>query len=250
MDPNTGPINDDQAQSPAVPAEAPSWPIPAGGFATAPPPVPRPVSRLRHWAILGGAAGGVVALVVGVAVIRQLLNKAGTTKNFVLVSPPPQAVPGLVQDSTAESQPGYKARVTHIQQLYSRKFGLPPSGGVIAVYQASGSALPTIDNVVIYLGFRMQENDNTSASIKSAIRGFAARLINATTVPVDGGFGDTSFECATGNGFAATQIPGPVTVCGWATDRTVAFLLREGPDPGAKKLSTLMVKIWPKLVHR
>jgi hypothetical protein len=69
-------------------------------------------------------------------------------------------------------------------------------------------------------------------------------------VPLGGGVGDTSFECVTGNG-AEVGVPEQVTACGWATGRTLALLMRDGPDPdpGAKTLSALMLKMWPDLVR-
>lgn len=52
MDPDIGPVNDDQPQAPAGEDPSLAWPMPPGGFAAAAPPPPRPVSRLRHRAIL------------------------------------------------------------------------------------------------------------------------------------------------------------------------------------------------------
>jgi hypothetical protein len=243
MDPYTEPINDDQAQSPEAPPELPAeisaepplespfaalpapedsslgWPIPAGGFATTAPTVPRPVSRLKYRAVVGSVVGGVVVLVVGVTAVHQFLNKAGTTKNFALVSPPPQALSGLSQDVQAESRPAYKAGVAKIRRHYSNEFGLPTTGSVIAVYQeqivAAGS--PLYENLVIYMGFQIPEHNDPARSLKLAMRKFSAPLINAAAAPVSGGVGDTSFDCVT--------------------------------DRGAKKLNALMLKMWPKLVH-
>ncbi len=238
MDPNNGEVNDDQ-----------SWPMPPGGFATVAPPRPRTVWRLRPWVIIRLAGLGVAVLVVLGHFLGNIYNTAGTTKSFRLVSPAPASAGGLVQDVAVESQPGYKARVAAARQYYAKSQHRSAAGSVFALYQgpATDPSLPAADNVVTYIGFPLQESADTSSAVAGAVHGFSVQLTNATKVPVSGGLGDTTMECVTGD---AVGVAGQVTACVWATDRTIGLLLRPGPDPGAKKLSAIMLKMWPHLVHR
>jgi hypothetical protein len=274
MDPNTSPVGDDQPQTPewssaSLPADpqplepvllapvgaaaigedpALAWPMPPGGFAVTAPP-PRPTSRLRRGLILGAAIGGTAVVILGTIGLHQIFGRAGTTKSFELVSPPPATVAGFVQDVTAESQPGFKSGVANFRRLYASRLHLAPSDGIIALYQGNFAGPNAPATVVVYVGFKVPETDDTSNSVSAALRGFGSRLTNVTTLPVSGGVGDTSFECVTADGGAVTGVPGQLSTCGWATDRTLGFLIHDGPDPGAKTLSALMHKMWPALVH-
>jgi hypothetical protein len=179
----------------------------------------------------------------------QFFNQAGTTKNFVLVSPAPASVAGFDQDVAAESLPGFKTAMASFQRLYGANAHL--AGSVIAIYQgqATDPNLSAVSNIVVYLGFKLRGNADTTDLIDGAVRGYARHLTHPTRVPVGGGVGDTKFACVTGDGKGVPGEPGQLTACIWATDRTLGALIRQGPDPGAKKLSALMVKMWPKLVH-
>ncbi|HET7015034.1 MAG TPA: hypothetical protein VFI65_14050 [Streptosporangiaceae bacterium] len=207
------------------------------------------MSKFKHRAILIGAVGGALVLVLAVLVLHQVFSKAGTTKNFTLVSPPPASAGGFVQDVAAESQPAFKADVANFRKLFTEKAHRPPTGSIFALYQgqASDPSSPA-GNFVVYIGFKAPESDDTSGHVSALMKGIASKMTNSVTVPVAGGLGDTSFECATGNDPANTISAAQLTFCGWVTDRTAGILLRSGPDPGAKKLSAIMLKMWPALV--
>jgi len=204
---------------------------------------------MRQRLILTAAIGGTVLVILCAIGLHEIFGRVGTTKSFELVSPPPATVAGFIQDVTAESQPGFKAGVASFKRLYASRLHLAPSDGVIALYQGNFAGPHAPATVVVYVGFKVPETNDTSNSVSSALRGFGSRLTNVTTVPVSGGVGDTSFECLTADGGAVTGVPGQLSTCGWATDRTLGFLIHDGPDPGAKKLSALMLKMWPALVH-
>jgi hypothetical protein len=223
--------------------------MPAGGFATISPPRPRSVSASKQRVIVNTAIGAAAVVALCVFGLHQIYNRAGTTKSFVLVSPPPPAVAGLVQNVAAESLPAFEARAAKLKQHYAETLGLNPAGVVIALYQGQAPNVPVIDSLVIYMGFKVPGTNNTARRLKGAIKELGSHLRYPAIGPISGGVGDTNFECVTGDGTDATGVPGQVTTCGWATDRTLGILIREGPDPGANKLSALMLKMWPKLVR-
>ena len=136
-----------------------------------------------------------------------------------------------------------------LRRLYAGKAHVV--GSVIAIYQgqAADPNLSAVNNIVVYLGFKLRGNADTTGLLEGAVRGYSRHLTHPTPVPVSGGVGDTNFACVTGSAAGIQGVPTQFTACFWATDRTLGVLVRQGPDPGAKKLSALMLKMWPELVH-
>jgi hypothetical protein len=223
MAPNTGPVNDDQAH---------------GG------------SRSWRWLILGAVACGAVAVVALTAWQVQMGAMSGSTKDVQLVTPAPQTAGGFAQDKAIEGEPGYEDRVAGVREFYANAFHMRAAGSDVAIYLGRiGGGVPNNSDLVIYLGFNLREHDDTSMTIRNALKGLGSKMFDATDVPVRGGPGDTSYGCVTGSGSAGIGTSGQLTACGWATDRTMAIFLRVAPDPAAKELISVMKQMRPDLIH-
>jgi hypothetical protein len=249
MAPNTGPVNDDQAHSPEL-TDAPGLRQASGESVVAAPTGSSGSSRKWRWLVLWVVACGTVA-VVGLTAWRLGMSASmGSTKDIELITPAPQTAGGLAQDKLIESEPGYEGRVNGVREFYANAFHLPPAGSDVAIYLGQfGSGAPNNSDLVIYLGYNLREHDDTSMTIRHALSGLGAKLVNAIEVPVTGGPGDTSYDCLTGDGSAGIGTSGQFTACGWATDRTLAIFLRVAPDPAAKQLISVMKKMRPDLIH-
>lgn len=248
MEPNNGPVNDDQAQPPDQLDKA--GPPPPGGSAVASPPEADGGARGRRWLVVSVAACGVVAIAVGAAWQAHVTANLGSTRQFRLVSPAPQVAGGLAQDQAIENEPGYQDRVDGVRQFYASTFHLPPAGSEVAIYLGQlGDGPVNNSDLVIYLGFKLREHDNTATTIHGALRGLGAKLIDSMEVPVGGGPGDTSYDCVIGSGSAGIGTTGQLTACGWATDRTLAIFLRVAPDPHARQLISVMKRMRPDLIR-
>ncbi|HXS65807.1 MAG TPA: hypothetical protein VN767_23380 [Streptosporangiaceae bacterium] len=247
MEPNTGPVNDDQAQSPDLTDV--TWPPPPGGPVAVAPPTD---GGSRHWRslIAGVVACGVVASVAWAAWQAGTDTKVGSTRDLRLITPAPQTAGGLAQDRAIETEPGYQDRVDGVRQFYASTFHLPPEGSDVAIYLGQmGDGPVNNSDLVIYLGFNLRERDNTLSVIQGALKGLGSQLINSMDVRVRGGPGDTSYDCVTGLGSAGIGTTGQFTACGWATDRTLAIFLRVAPDPRARTLISVMKKMRPDLIR-
>ncbi|SRR5712691_1445493 len=248
MEPNTGPVNDDQARSPDLTEVTCSHPL--SGPVVASSSEADGGSRKWRWLITGVVACGVVAIVAGAAWQVHANAKVGSTKDVQLITPAPQLAGGLVQDRAIETEPGYQDRVEGVRQFYADTFHLPPAGSDVAVYLGPlGDGPVNNADLVIYLGFNLQEHDDTSNTIHGALRGLGSQLINSMDVAVRGGPDDTSYDCVIGIGSAGIGTTGQLTACGWATDRTLAIFLRVAPDPQAKELISVMKRMRPDLIR-
>lgn len=251
MEPNTGPVNDDQAQSPDLTGV--TWPPPPGGPVAVAVAPPQTDGGSRHWRslIAGVLACGVVASVAWAASQAGTDTKVGSTRDLRLITPAPQVAGGLAQDRAIETEPGYQDRVEGVREFYASTFHLPPAGSDVAIYLGQmGDGPVNNSDLVIYLGFNVREHDNTRGMIQGALKGLGAQLINSMDVRVRGGGpGDTSYDCVIGLGSAGIGTTGQFTACGWATDRTLAIFLRVAPDPQAKTLISVMKKMRPDLLR-
>lgn len=222
MDPNIGPVNDDQPQS---------------GY--------------WRWLIVALVVCGFAGVTAWALVLTHAAaaNQASTL-DVRLITPAPQMAGGLSQDKAIEGEPGYGARVAGVRQFYANTFHLRPAGSDVAIYLGQlGTAAVNNSDLIIYLGFNLPEHDNTADTIHGALKGLGAELINATDVEVGGGPGDTSYDCVIGSGSAGIGTSGQLTACGWATDHTLAVFLRVAPDPQAKALISVMKKMRPDLIR-
>jgi hypothetical protein len=207
-------------------------------------------ARGRRWLVVGIVAFGVVATAVGTTWKVHVDANVGSTRQVRLISPAPQIAGGLAQDKAIESEPGYQDRVDGVREFYASTFHLPSDGSEVAIYLGQlGDGPVNNSDLVIYLGFNLQERDNTSTTIHGALKGLGAKLIDSIDVPVGGGPGDTSYECVIGSGSAGIGTTGQLTACGWATDRTLAIFLRVAPDPHARELISVMKRMRPDLVR-
>jgi hypothetical protein len=248
MEPNIGPVNDDQAQPPDLTDV--TWSPPPGGPDVIAPPETDGGSR--HWRLLivGVVACGVVTAAAWSAWQAHQNQNVGSTRTVALITPAPQMAGGLAQDRAIETEPGYQDRVDGVRQFYASTFHLPPAGSDVAIFLGPlGDGPVNNSDLVIYLGFNLGEHDNTSSTIRGALRGLGSQLLDSMDVRVHGGPGDTSYDCVIGTGSAGIGTTGQLTACGWATDRTLAIFLRVAPDPQAKELISVMKRMRPDLIR-
>src|SRR5579871_2851379 len=206
MEPKTGPVNDDQAQPPEQ-TEVTLPPSP-GGPAVASPPEADGGARGRRWLVVGVVACGVLAVAVAGWQVHVHAN-VGTTRQFRLITPPPQVAGGLAQDKAIEAEPGYQDRVDGVRRFYANTFHLAPRGSDVAIYLGQlGDGPVNNSDLVIYVGFNLAEHDNTSSMIRGALKGLGSQLIDSIDVPVGGGPGDTSYDCVIGSGSAGIGTTG------------------------------------------
>jgi hypothetical protein len=254
MDPNTGPVNDDQPQpsewSPESPLTDPlpseqAIPPPGQDLLTTPPADDRTMPPADDLTMPPQAAWAAPSSGTSPAPEDPSLAWPMPSGGFATIAPPPP-------------RPVSKARhraivAAALRRLFAGKVHQSAAGSVVAIYQgqATDPNLSAVDNIVVYAGFNVNDGDDPSDAVAGAVRGFARRVKHPNPVPLSGGagVGDTSFACVTGDGAEIQGVPSQVTACFWATDRTLGFFVRQGPDPGARKLSALMLKMWPKLVH-
>jgi hypothetical protein len=247
MEPNIGPVNDDRPQS-SDPAEV--MRLPPGGPADTSLPT-ADGSRSWRWLVVGVVACGVAAVAAWATLQSRGDANQPSTRAVRLITPAPQIAGGFSQDRAIEGEPGYGARVAGVRQFYANTFHLPPAGSDVAIYLGQlGTGVINNSDLIIYLGFNLPEQDNTSDAIHGALKGLGAQLINAINVQVGGGPGDTSYDCVVGSGSAGIGTSGQLTACGWATDRTLAVFLRVAPDPEARQLISVMKRMRPDLIRR
>lgn len=190
---------------------------------------------------------GVAILVAAVAVAYGLVRGLGGgtgTENVSVITPPPLAAGGLHEDLALANQTAFRRQVAALRHKYANTVHM--SSSAIAAYTGKqpGVAGRAGSAFVLYAGFNLPEHRNTAGDIRSALAGAAGTLTDVVSVPVGGGPGDTAYACETG---AIPQTP--VSVCGWATDRTLGLLIYYGSDPHARKLIALMRKMRPQLIR-
>lgn len=262
MDQGTWPPSDDQGGSPqgppppgfappesappgfAPPDSAPPGP-PPGSAPPWPAPAPPPVGLTRYrrpWAAILVA----VLVAAGIATFTAVNSGShGTTESVRVITPAPPVAGGLSEDVSAESQPAFQSQVASVKHKLASLYHV--TSGAVALYIGQLPGVPGRAGFVgiLYAGFNVPENDNTSGEINAALKGAAGHLADQASAPAGaGGPGDTAYACETGS---VSQIP--VSVCGWATDRTLALLIYYGSDPQAKKLNAFMRKMRPDLIR-
>lgn len=228
MDQSTWPAGDDHSGSPPSPVAA------------APARPPRPVSRRLAIVIAVLVAAGAVAY----GLVASLGGPSGSTENVRVIIPPPLVVGGLREDLALQNQAAFQHQVAVLRHQYAKTVHM--SSSAIAAYtgQPPGAAGRAGSAFVLYAGFNLPEHRNTAGDIKSALAGAAGTLTDVVSIRLPDGPGDTAYECETG------AIPQTLlSVCGWATDRTLGLLIYYGSDPHATKLIALMRKMRPQLIR-
>lgn len=228
------PGNDYRSESPPWPVVAPS--AGAGGYRT---------SRLMIVIVALCAAmigAAVVALVA--ATNHRSGGTAASTESVRVITPAPVAAGFLIQDYAVETQPGYQRQMSTLRHGFASLYGLTSSAIALYSGQLPGVLGPASYVTIFYLGFNTPKIENTSRAITAVMRSEAHAMTNVVRVPIGGGPGDTAYACLTG-----IDVQGPVSACGWATDRTVGVMFFIGSDPQAKKLIALMRKMRPDLVR-
>ena len=90
----------------------------------------------------------------------------------------------------------------------------------------------------------MDQPTGPASTISSAMAGASKNMSGVRTTHVAGLRGDMSGQCVT-----AESGSGPISLCGWASDKTLALFLSMNPDITNAQLGALMKKMEPRLVR-
>jgi hypothetical protein len=202
---------------------------------------PRPMTRKGARVILACLAllaGGLIWGTVSLAIHGLSAAKASAAHSPTsLIMPAPERAAGLPRHYRLSDDRSDLLAIAQFRQRFARLQGRPVTAYPAALYGEPGridlaSGSP---GWVMYLGYNARLSLGDPAATMTRLMASLAGPTPARSWPVPAGIQGGSARC-----MVAVIGPMRMSVCGWATDQTIAALMSPTRDTSVTELATLM----------